>query len=484
MEKKEKILVIDDNRVMLTFIANLLEKEGHEVFTAHDGLLALKIIFREKPDILFIDLFMPKIGGDLLCRMVRKMPQMGGCYVVIISAALAEADIDYQEVGANAYIPKGPFAAMGKFILAAVKEAQKRSRDDDPKRFTDIMPEKELPLQSRQITRELISRNRHWETVLDSIGDGVLETVAQTIIYANEGALTLFGLAREDMIAASFFQLFHPADHRRLSALIAPATRGTADIPAHDPLVYGDRQLALRAYSTEGDIGSCIVVIMDVTRQNHIYFRRCHARKMHAARDLAEFACKSLRKQFQKILKGRDSGVDSDGGLPPPAPIQALELHSLYRQLSRIARTGEETPRDEEGGIRNGRETLLLVDSDTLLCGLNRKLLEDLGHTVLVAKTAGSALFKYRARCHKPYLHIDALIVNGRLPDMDLSDFVNRLLGLDPDARILVTAESPDAFREPETLTNRICGLLQTPLDPYEVSAALQSAFAPSEGGA
>lgn len=164
MPQTAKILVVDDNRVMLTFIANLLEKEGYEVFTAYDGLVALKIIFREKPDILFIDLFMPKIGGELLCRMVRKMPQMGGCYVVIISAALAEADIDYQELGANAFIPKGPFAAMGKYILAAVQAAQSRTLDDDPAGFANIVSEEELPLHPRQITRELISRNRHWET--------------------------------------------------------------------------------------------------------------------------------------------------------------------------------------------------------------------------------------------------------------------------------------------------------------------------------
>lgn len=480
MPQTAKILVVDDNRVMLTFIANLLEKEGYEVFTAYDGLVALKIIFREKPDILFIDLFMPKIGGELLCRMVRKMPQMGGCYVVIISAALAEADIDYQELGANAFIPKGPFAAMGKYILAAVQAAQSRTLDDDPAGFANIVSEEELPLHPRQITRELISRNRHWETVLDSIGDGILELMTHTVVYANEGALALFDLAREDIIAANFFQLFDSSDQRRLAMLIAPATRGRADIPAHAPLFHEGRQFALRAFSARGSIGSCIVVITDVTRQNHIQFQRCYARKMQALCDLAGIASQSLRQQIQKGGRRSQSVTDACEGAPPSGD-PPVELRSLYRQMSRIARSGQGTPLDEKGAIRTGRETILLADNDTLLCGLNQKLLEDLGHSILVALTAGSALFKYRARCNKPYLHVDALLVSWRLPDLDLAAFVDEVLGFDPDARILVAVESPEDFQQKEKVPDRICGLLRTPLDPLQVSVVLQSVF--SQGG-
>jgi DNA-binding response OmpR family regulator len=53
---KKKVLVVDNHKVVLKFMASLLEKEGHQVLTAEDGLLALDILKTYVPDIVFIDL--------------------------------------------------------------------------------------------------------------------------------------------------------------------------------------------------------------------------------------------------------------------------------------------------------------------------------------------------------------------------------------------------------------------------------------------
>jgi len=63
---KKKILVADDNRIMLKFMAELLEREGHDVITVEDGFAALNILVSFIPDIIFVDLFMPKIEGEKL----------------------------------------------------------------------------------------------------------------------------------------------------------------------------------------------------------------------------------------------------------------------------------------------------------------------------------------------------------------------------------------------------------------------------------
>ena len=62
----KKILVVDNDRIMLRFIAKLLEKEGHEVETAEDGLNALDILKTYTPDFIFVDLVMPNIDGRML----------------------------------------------------------------------------------------------------------------------------------------------------------------------------------------------------------------------------------------------------------------------------------------------------------------------------------------------------------------------------------------------------------------------------------
>jgi len=68
---RKKILVVDDDRVMLKFVTKLLAREGHEVQTAEDGFAALNLLADFTPDIMFFDLIMPKIdGGKLIKRAV------------------------------------------------------------------------------------------------------------------------------------------------------------------------------------------------------------------------------------------------------------------------------------------------------------------------------------------------------------------------------------------------------------------------------
>ena len=69
----KKILVVDNHPVMLKFMTNLLEKEGHEVLTAQDGLSALDVLKKHIPDVMFVDLVMPNISGVGLISISRKL---------------------------------------------------------------------------------------------------------------------------------------------------------------------------------------------------------------------------------------------------------------------------------------------------------------------------------------------------------------------------------------------------------------------------
>lgn len=58
----KKILVVDNDRLMLEFMNEILSEEGHQVVTAEDGLSALDILETHTPDVIFVDLIMPKGG--------------------------------------------------------------------------------------------------------------------------------------------------------------------------------------------------------------------------------------------------------------------------------------------------------------------------------------------------------------------------------------------------------------------------------------
>ena len=96
----KKILVVDDNRQMLEFMTHLLEGEGHQVITSEDGFSALDLLTTFTPDIIFVDLVMPKIGGDKLCQIVRKMEHLQNCYIVLVSAAAADFARRYRAAAA------------------------------------------------------------------------------------------------------------------------------------------------------------------------------------------------------------------------------------------------------------------------------------------------------------------------------------------------------------------------------------------------
>ena len=99
----KKIMVVDNHPLILQFLGNLLEKEGHHVLTAKDGLSALEAMKTFVPDIVFVDLIMPNISGKRLCRIMRKRPHLKDIYIVILSAVAAEEQVDVVDFGANVF---------------------------------------------------------------------------------------------------------------------------------------------------------------------------------------------------------------------------------------------------------------------------------------------------------------------------------------------------------------------------------------------
>ena len=93
---KRKVLVVDNHPAMLKFMANLLKENGHQVMTAEDGLTALSILATYIPDIIFIDLIMPKIDGEKLCRIIRSMQKLKHVHVTILSGIAAEEEIKFE----------------------------------------------------------------------------------------------------------------------------------------------------------------------------------------------------------------------------------------------------------------------------------------------------------------------------------------------------------------------------------------------------
>ncbi len=102
-----KILIVEDDETLQSALKYNLTKEGYMVLTASDGLQALDITRREKPDLLILDLMLPKIDGLEVCRILRKEMIVP---ILMLTARADEIDkIIGLEVGADDYMTK-PFS--------------------------------------------------------------------------------------------------------------------------------------------------------------------------------------------------------------------------------------------------------------------------------------------------------------------------------------------------------------------------------------
>ena len=293
----KKILLVDDDRVLLKFASDLLEKEGHEVATAQDGFAALNLLTSFYPDIMFFDLIMPKIDGDKLCHIVRKMPHLKDCYLVILSAAVAELDFDYTEIGADAYIAKGPFDVMGKHVLAAIETSEVPREDDEPKPIKGLEN-----VYARQLTKELLSRNRHLETILESMAEGILEVFSGKVVYANASAVAMFGMDKGHLLASYPPDLFDGDVREKLAALLKSGAKEQLDIGINNPVELGGRLVTITCIPVKDEPLTTILLITDVTERKQLEMRLQHVQKMEAIGTIAAGVAHNFRNTLTEVL--------------------------------------------------------------------------------------------------------------------------------------------------------------------------------------
>ena len=121
--KRGTILIVDDEPTIIRFIRANLEANGFETLAAMDGAKALELIERELPDLIILDIKMPKMDGLEVCRRLREWSQIP---IIMLSARGDEADkVECLNLGADDYIIK-PFGVVE--LIARVRAVLKRTR--------------------------------------------------------------------------------------------------------------------------------------------------------------------------------------------------------------------------------------------------------------------------------------------------------------------------------------------------------------------
>ena len=126
----QKVLVVDDEEPILELLKYNLEKQGYEVRIASNGYEAVEIAKKFHPDLVLLDIMMPKMDGVETCRLLRANADLQNTFIVFLTARAEEySEIAAFDVGADDYIlkPIKPRALMSRIGALFRRESKKKS---------------------------------------------------------------------------------------------------------------------------------------------------------------------------------------------------------------------------------------------------------------------------------------------------------------------------------------------------------------------
>jgi DNA-binding response OmpR family regulator len=117
---KKKILVVDDEKDLVDTLIFRLEANDYATLAAYDGQEGLEKAKKEKPDLVILDLMLPKMDGYKVCGLLKSDARYAKMPILMFTARAQEADRKLaEEVGADAYVTK-PFESQA--LMAKIKE--------------------------------------------------------------------------------------------------------------------------------------------------------------------------------------------------------------------------------------------------------------------------------------------------------------------------------------------------------------------------
>jgi diguanylate cyclase (GGDEF)-like protein len=189
----QRILVVDDDHDIVRFVAMNLTMEGYDVSVAHDGEEALLMIAAAKPDLVILDVMMPRLDGVEVARRLRADPMTSALPVIMLTAKGLTVDkVVGLTAGADDYIVK-PFD--NSELVARIQSTLRRNQE-----FREVSPLTGLPGNAR-IQREISDRLR----------SGVDFAVCHVDIDGFKAVNDAYGFARGDEFIATLARKLHRA---------------------------------------------------------------------------------------------------------------------------------------------------------------------------------------------------------------------------------------------------------------------------------
>ncbi len=119
---RRSVLIVDDSQAVLDALTSAFEDAGYDVSSATDGEEVFRKMATANPDALLLDIYMPKLNGADVCRLVKAHPHWKKTFLVLMSSRISDRELDmYRRIGADEILkkpldPEAVVALVGKAL--------------------------------------------------------------------------------------------------------------------------------------------------------------------------------------------------------------------------------------------------------------------------------------------------------------------------------------------------------------------------------
>ncbi len=198
-----KILIADDSALVAKVLSDVLRKHGYSVVTAANGIEAAQAVYSEQPDLIVLDIFMPRMNGYQVCRLLKNDPLVSHIPVVINTASDSRSTEFWSlHTGADAFMMKG--ATSAELLDKVGGLLQNHVAPPLPQSPLRPGPEEILSKLCALSDQELYSttvKSMQWKTILENLSEGILLVdMERRVSSANHFLCGLLGVLEVDIL--------------------------------------------------------------------------------------------------------------------------------------------------------------------------------------------------------------------------------------------------------------------------------------------